>query len=332
MPLKLLTTMRILLSVGGLLTPFLLNSQSVSVALTLKPEVIMEGKWTMVRVAVTDEEDRPIAGASVTLEAGGGLFATTGKSFTAGVTDAAGVFQAEWSCDDCAPTYQLIARGKAAGSPRITVRADIHIRDAGTAAAPAIASGIAPAAVEPGEAATISIAAFRGATPATGVEVKIGVGGGRFHADTVRLPNLAIGRTDSSGYYRVAWSCDPCAANYEFTVLAAAATEPQRIVLPLAIGQPPPARKGPLSAVAGTLRGCRNCADYQVTAFRPDDDSFQRSVRVDPSCQYELNLLPGLYRVELEQRPPATSKTEDPEVYQVQVNPRMMTTVDFRCE
>ena len=326
--------MRILLSAGTLLTPLLLNGQPVSVEITLMPEVVVEGEWTIVRVAVTGEGARPIAGATVTLEAGGGLFADTGKSFAGGRTGAEGIFQAEWSCSPCAAAYQLTARARTDDGRRAEGRAGVRVNSTVENPALALAARVDPASVAPGAPATVSVAVFRGAAPAAGVEVKIGVGGGRFLADTANLPNLALGRTDSSGYYRVGWRCSPCARAYDFTVLATPepGDEPLQARAPLTIGRPAAPREGPLSAVAGRLLACDPCSNYQVTAVRLPEEDLRRSVRADPSCRFALSLPPGLYRVELQQLDPGAGRGGRPRVFEMQVNPRMETTVTFRCD
>lgn len=297
--------------------------------LTVAPEVVAEGALATVRIILTDAGAQPLSGVTVTLEAGGGLFAGTGKPFVSGRTGSAGIFEAEWSCSDCAAAYQILARARTSGGAaeaRDTI--GVHRHRAG--APLAVTAGVAPAVLAPGATATVTVAVFRGAKPASGAEVKIGVGGGRFLADTARLSNLAVGRTDSSGYYRVEWTCRPCATAYEFTTLIVAVPgdEPLQIKTPLTIGAtpPPPAR---LSAVRGRLQGCNRCIDFQVTASREGEAALRRSVRVDGDCSFNLSLPPGLYAVEFERIDRSGTVLGH---YEVQVNPFRETNLLFRCE
>ena len=200
-----------------------------------------------------------------------------------------------------------------------------------TGQSPEMTLTVAPAVVAEEAWATVRVSLRNAeAQPLSGVTVTLEVGGGLF-ADTGHLPNLALGRTDSSGYYRVGWSCRPCAAAYEFTVLiiAAPGEEPLQIKAPLTIGAAPAPPSERLSAVRGRLQGCSRCVDFQVTASREGEPALQRSVRVDGDCDFHLSLPPGLYAVEFERIDGSGIVLGR---YEVQVNPFRETNLLFRCE
>jgi hypothetical protein len=74
---------------------------------TAEPAVVRRDQSTTLVVKVAASGGQPIAGATVMLTAGGGLFPRTGQPRDEGVTDASGFFRAQWLCKECAPAYQI---------------------------------------------------------------------------------------------------------------------------------------------------------------------------------------------------------------------------------
>jgi hypothetical protein len=83
----------------------------IRVHCTAQPHAIPAGGQVEIRVLALTEQDRPLAGANVRIEAGGGWFSASGTTTEAGPTDANGVFMTRWqSPQPAAAAYVMDVR------------------------------------------------------------------------------------------------------------------------------------------------------------------------------------------------------------------------------
>ncbi len=80
------------------------------VTATADPGVVGPGQWANINVLVLSDQGQPVSGANVTIQSGGGQFQKSGTATDAGQTGKDGVYRARWKCDQCAASYEMIAR------------------------------------------------------------------------------------------------------------------------------------------------------------------------------------------------------------------------------
>lgn len=79
---------------------------ALTVQAQASPARVRASQYTRVIVDVTDANGRPVVGAEVLVEAGGGTF-PDGETAVKGTTDAEGRFVTRWSCRPCAASYRM---------------------------------------------------------------------------------------------------------------------------------------------------------------------------------------------------------------------------------
>jgi hypothetical protein len=100
------------------------------------PARIAQDQSTRITVGVS-ADGSAVAGADVTLAAGGGAFANGATQIT-GQTDATGTFASTWSCSPCAPAYGISVEASKAGYEPATGSVTIAVGEAGAATEPAL--------------------------------------------------------------------------------------------------------------------------------------------------------------------------------------------------
>ena len=90
--------------------PAKVAKEAMTVTAAANPAVISSGQQTAISVYVQDAQGRPLSAATVTCTVGGGRFKRTGTATVSGLTDFSGIFQAQWSCDNCASSYEGAVR------------------------------------------------------------------------------------------------------------------------------------------------------------------------------------------------------------------------------
>jgi hypothetical protein len=80
---------------------------TIGVAAVAVPFDIGVGQMTEIRVQTLDSSGAPLAGATVTVSAGGGTFLATGTTTVSGVTGTDGYFRTPWQCSPCAGGYVM---------------------------------------------------------------------------------------------------------------------------------------------------------------------------------------------------------------------------------
>ena len=80
---------------------------TVGVSAAADPFDIGVGQMTEIRVQTLDSSGAPLAGAKVTVSAGGGTFLATGTTTVSGVTGTDGFFRTPWQCNPCAGGYVM---------------------------------------------------------------------------------------------------------------------------------------------------------------------------------------------------------------------------------
>ncbi len=68
----------------------------IQVRCTASPHSISAGEQVGIRVLAFTEQNSPVGGASVRIEAGGGWFSSSGTTTEIGKTDSGGVFMTQW--------------------------------------------------------------------------------------------------------------------------------------------------------------------------------------------------------------------------------------------
>jgi hypothetical protein len=107
------------------------------------PARIAQDQPTRIMVGVS-ADGSAVAGADVTLAAGGGAFANGATQIT-GQTDATGTFASAWSCSPCAPAYEISVEASKAGYEPATGSVTIAVGEAGAATEPALQEIVLPA-------------------------------------------------------------------------------------------------------------------------------------------------------------------------------------------
>ncbi len=113
-----------------LIEPFHAPAQpgTMTVRASAGPSTVAPGSPTRILVQVLSQMNAPVAGAAVTLSAGGGRFAGSGTTRVSGSTDANGQFITDWSCSPCASRYVLDVEARKPASPPAAAQVAVAVQ------------------------------------------------------------------------------------------------------------------------------------------------------------------------------------------------------------